>query len=687
MHHILFKENPSNEYNLAILVKTSSFNKTSVYKHYVKDLVSVNQDNLIAFSLEYKQSKPTASQMNEYLNTLLPILASLKVSRLLVADSNYFKQLTKVKKVSSSYGYVLPCAVKGYEYIDVVLSTDYKALIYKPELITNIELASKVINNLYTNTYKVIGQDIIKQATYITEVSEVANTLSKLFNEPELTLDIETFSLKFYKAGIATIGFASSINTGVVIQCDYQGTDSFEKRIDNQPVKYLLKEFFLAYKGKLVLHNANFDFKVLVYELFMDNLLDREGMLHGIETLCKNFDDTKLITYLATNSCSGNNLSLKHNAHEFAGNYAQEDINDVTLIPTQDLMKYNLVDCLATWFVKDKYYPQMIQDNQLYVYETIMKPSVSVLLQMELVGVPIDMEKVKYAQTALQTIVDDAMQSINNHPLTQKALSNLLIKKYNKDYEERKSKAVFPNKIKPKDWDTFVENNIPVFNPNSNAQVSELIYNTIGLPVIDYTKTKLPAVGAKTLKKLLNHTTDDSIKALIEALRDFYQADKVNGTFIKAFVEHSILKDDGCYYLHGSFNIGGTVSGRLSSSSPNLQTIPSGSKFSKLIKDCFMAPKGWLLIGADFNALEARIGALLPKDPAKLIIYTDGYDSHSYATYGYWPEKFEYVRQANENEIVAKVISDDGSVTYLKEGDTIEDSEGNLVKLENHIYI
>ena len=687
MHHILFKENPSNEYNLAILVKTSSFNKTSVYKHYVKDLVSVNQDNLIAFSLEYKQSKPTASQMNEYLNTLLPILASLKVSRLLVADSNYFKQLTKVKKVSSSYGYVLPCAVKGYEYIDVVLSTDYKALIYKPELITNIELASKVINNLYTNTYKVIGQDIIKQATYITEVSEVANTLSKLFNEPELTLDIETFSLKFYKAGIATIGFASSINTGVVIQCDYQGTDSFEKRIDNQPVKYLLKEFFLAYKGKLVLHNANFDFKVLVYELFMDNLLDRKGMLHGIETLCKNFDDTKLITYLATNSCSGNNLSLKHNAHEFAGNYAQEDINDVTLIPTQDLMKYNLVDCLATWFVKDKYYPQMIQDNQLYVYETIMKPSVSVLLQMELVGVPIDMEKVKYAQTALQTIVDDAMQSINNHPLTQKALSNLLIKKYNKDYEERKSKAVFPNKIKPKDWDTFVENNIPVFNPNSNAQVSELIYNTIGLPVIDYTKTKLPAVGAKTLKKLLNHTTDDSIKALIEALRDFYQADKVNGTFIKAFVEHSILKDDGCYYLHGSFNIGGTVSGRLSSSSPNLQTIPSGSKFSKLIKDCFMAPKGWLLIGADFNALEARIGALLPKDPAKLIIYTDGYDSHSYATYGYWPEKFEYVRQANENEIVAKVISDDGSVTYLKEGDTIEDSEGNLVKLENHIYI
>lgn len=681
MHHIIFQENANNEYNLAILVKASSFSKQSVYEYYVKELSSVSQDNLIAFSLEYKQAKPTASQMNTYLSTLLPILDSLKVTRLLVADSNYFKQLTKVKKVSSSHGYVLSCNVKGYEHISVVLTTDYKALIYKPELISNIQLASKVINDLYSNTYKVIGKDIIKQATYIREVNDVALALSNLFNEPELTIDIETFSLKFYEAGIATIGFASSIDTGVVIQCDYQGEYAFEYRINNVDVKYLLKEFFIHYKGKLVLHNANFDFKVLVYELFMDNLLDREGMLVGIETLCRNFDDTKLITYLATNSCSGNNLSLKHNSHEFAGDYAQEDIKDVRLIPITSLMEYNLIDCLATWFVKDKNYPIMLRDKQLNVYETILKPSVKVLLEMELVGVPINMEKVKYAQSALQTIVDDALKVINSSPTVQIAINSITRRKYNKDFEDRKAKAVNPDKIKLKDWDAFLSVQNTNFNPNSNDHVSTLLYKEIGLPVIDYTKTKLPAVGAKTLKKLLNHTTDESVKQVIEALRDFYQADKINGTFIKAFLEHSVLKDDGCYYLHGSFNLGGTVSGRLSSSAPNLQTIPSGSKFSKLIKDCFTAPKGWLLIGADFNALEARIGALLPKDPAKLIVYTDGYDSHSYATYGYWPDKCTYVIQAKDTDKTVCVTSKDGSVTYLKTGDVIEDAEGNLTTL------
>jgi len=75
-------------------------------------------------------------------------------------------------------------------------------------------------------------------------------------------------------------------------------------------------------------------------------------------------------------------------------------------------------------------------------------------------------------------------------------------------------------------------------------------------------------------------------------------------------------------------------------SGPNLQQIPStGSIYSKPIKKCFSAPKGYLMVGADFTALEAKIGALLTKDPAKLDIYLKGFDSHCYASYHYWPEK------------------------------------------------
>lgn len=55
---------------------------------------------------------------------------------------------------------------------------------------------------------------------------------------------------------------------------------------------------------------------------------------------------------------------------------------------------------------------------------------------------------------------------------------------------------------------------------------------------------------------------------LLKAIIEVSSVEKILGTFISAFKNKSILKEDGRYYLHGSFNIGGTVSGRLSSSDP-----------------------------------------------------------------------------------------------------------------------
>ena len=86
-------------------------------------------------------------------------------------------------------------------------------------------------------------------------------------------------------------------------------------------------------------------------------------------------------------------------------------------------------------------------------------------------------------------------------------------------------------------------------------------------------------------------------------------------TFIKSFYENSVQKKDGHWYLFGSFNLGGTVSGRMSSSNPNLQNLPSGGNpYAKLIKACFGAPEGYFFCGADFASLEDRISALTTKD-------------------------------------------------------------------------
>ena len=90
------------------------------------------------------------------------------------------------------------------------------------------------------------------------------------------------------------------------------------------------------------------------------------------------------------------------------------------------------------------------------------------------------------------------------------------------------------------------------------------------------------------------------------------------------------------------------MSGRLSSSNPNLQNIPSGSTYGKLVKRCFSAPKGWVFSGADFNALEDRINTLLTKDSNKLLVYTDGYDGHCLRAYYYWKELLPWVRQVDD---------------------------------------
>jgi DNA polymerase-1 len=158
---------------------------------------------------------------------------------------------------------------------------------------------------------------------------------------------------------------------------------------------------------------------------------------------------------------------------------------------------------------------------------------------------------------------------------------------------------------------------------------------------------------------------------ILKNLIELNKVSKILDSFIPNFLNKTISKKDKVY-LHGGFNPTGTVSGRMSSSGPNLQQLPStGSIYAKPIKKCFQAPNSWLMVGADFNALEARIGALLTKDQAKLNIYEYGYDSHSYNAFGYWPEKMPDIKiLLDKIETVDKIYSvtyNDGTVDFLTE--------------------
>ena len=292
-----------------------------------------------------------------------------------------------------------------------------------------------------------------------------------------------------------------------------------------------------------------------------DPLLNTEGLLKGLDVMTRDFHDTKIIAYLATNSTAGNVLGLKPLAHEFAGNWAVEEIKDIRKVPLDKLLQYNLVDALSTWYVRKKYYPIMVRDNQEALYKGLMLDSLKLIIQMELSGMPMSPKAIVETKTKLEAKQAEHLATIRGSNLIK--TMNLLVQ--TKAMEQANAKL----KTKQHPLEKFSNE---TFNPNSGPQLQVLLYELMGLPVLDYTDTKQPATGADTIEKLINHTKEPAYKALLEALIAYGKVTKILSTFIPAF-EAGLDKSDGMKYLHGCFNLGGTVSGRLSSSDPKFWAL------------------------------------------------------------------------------------------------------------------
>lgn len=651
---MIFEQGSS--YAVALLTKPSAFQRKDLMQHYVLpwSVMGIKPDNVIGFTLEVDGKKVSAKFAKEYLDQLLPVLKEEAVKYLYCTDGTYFKLLTKQTKAEVHQGYVLPCAIKGYEHMLVVLGLNHQQLIYNPDLAPKLQQSLEAVADHYNGTYQDPGTGIIHKAIYPKTYEDIKATLEALKTYPEVTMDIEAFSLKFWEAGIGTMSIAVDEHNGVAFACDYveciptaEGHHGYKKI--NSAVRALIKDFLMTYKGRITWHNAAYDVKVVVYTLFMKSFLDQEGLLYGLNILAERMDDTKIIAYLATNSCAGNVLGLKPLAQEFAGNWAKDDIKDIRLIPLPELLQYNLVDSLSTWFVKKKYYPIMVNDRQEDLYHNLFMPSQRLIVQMELTGIPMSKKKIAEGKAKLEAIQAKHLDTIVNNKTIQ--AMNLLVqeKAWNKDYEDRLAKSK-TGKIKVKTQADFAHK---VFNPNSGPQLQVLLYELMGLPVIDYTDTKQPATGGETIEKLINHTNEQAYKDILLALIEYSAVTKILSTFIPAF-EGAINKDPSKpdeVWLHGSFNLGGTVSGRLSSSDPNLQNIPAGSVYGKLIKEFFGWLSGWLFAGADFNSLEDYISALTTKDPNKLDVYIKGFDGHCLRAAYYFRDQLMHINLEDPNSV------------------------------------
>jgi len=674
--------NSTKDPRIAILVPR--IQTAEVQKHYYQPhLLALSESVMIAdLFIDKTKKKTSAADMKEYLDDLLPILKAEGIKMLVVTQPDYFKILSKKAKTDSTIGDY--CVSEYDPDFTITYCPNYSRVFYDPDKMkSKIGMALESTKRWATGNSTVVGSNIIKFADYPTTTEEIRNWLDKLLAmDCDLTCDIEAFGLKHYDAGIGTITFCWDEHHGIAFAVDSLPIEDLSNedlllghksgRTTNNVVRGVLRAFFHAFRRKMIYHNICFDVYVLVYQLFMDHILDQEGLLEGLDVMLKDWDCSQIITYLATNSCAGNELGLKTQAQEFAGNYAQEDIHDIHLISLPDLLEYNLIDGLSTWYVYKKNLPTMLVDDQNIPYQTLFRPAVIDIIQMQLTGMPLNMKKVKALNRQLQKESNDNLAKMNSLQIVWSFMDQLRDEKVIEKNNKLKTKQITKLDL-GSTKDTIVE-----FNPASPKQLQRFLYSQdfLGLPVLDYTETKQPATGADTLEKLINHTKDPEVIRFLEILIEFKASAIILSTFLPAFLEAK-KGNDGWYYLFGNFRLGGTASGRLSSNGPNLQNIPSSGatkvkqRLAKLIKECFEAPPGWLFVGLDFDSLEDKISAVTTKDPEKIKVYSDGFDGHCLRALAYFKEHMPDIEMVPEGATPYKAVVD-GKEVYFHSDEEIE---------------
>ena len=588
----------------------------STYQKAIKQHLGTNVDiELMPVYHPNGMKKVPRATQKDWLKEVEPVISDFDY--ILVSEPEYFKVISKQTKAESNIGLIFDT-----DYGNKVLYLpSSQAVFFNPDKANQqIDQCLSALSADINGNYSEIGSDIIHFAAYPTTVEGIAAWLDKLKEYPALTCDIEAKSLKVTEAGIYTIGFAWDKHHGICFPVDAIPEQK-------ETVRNLLLEFFETYNGKLIVHKANYDIPVINYTLFQkEDITDVENQVRGLNRLCRNLDDTLLITYLATNSCAGNTLGLKELAQPFAGNWAV-DVSDVTKVDLQELMTYNLIDCLSTWYVYETYYPKMVEDEQEQLYKEHFLPYLKDNMRCQLNGLPIDLQEV----AKLKADLLDEQKRLLEYLTSRQAIRNA-------EYQIAEH-LTYQRNAKLKKKQTTVEENLQPFNFSSGKHLMVLLYDIMQLPIVDFTESKQPSTSKGTMEKLMNHTENQEYKDILVSLMELSDVVKMLTTFIPAF-EKAYVDKNGNAHLLGYINAGGTVSGRMSSNSPNLANLPAtGSRFAKPIKKCFKSTEEWIYCGIDFNALESRIDALTTKDPNKLKVYTDGLDSHSFNAFVYWAYK------------------------------------------------
>lgn len=169
--------------------------------------------------------------------------------------------------------------------------------------------------------------------------------------------------------------------------------------------------------------------------------------------------------------------------------------------------------------------------------------------------------------------------------------------------------------LQRKIWDQAGEE----FNIASPAQLANILYEKLNLQKAGVKKGKTGfSTAASELEKLR------SAHPIINLISEYRELAKLKTTYVDALPQHVDEKSR----IHTTFNQTIAQTGRLNSTNPNLQNIPVRTEIGRQIRKAFVAPKGRLLVSADYSQIELRVAAALSQDKGMIETFKKGIDLH-----------------------------------------------------------
>ncbi|WP_299643749.1 DNA polymerase I [uncultured Ruegeria sp.] len=246
-------------------------------------------------------------------------------------------------------------------------------------------------------------------------------------------------------------------------------------------------------------------------------------------------------------------------------------------VPIDEATAYAAEDADITLRLWKLFKPQLHRVQVTTVYETLERPLVPVLTEMEMHGIKVDRDVLSRMSNAFAQKMAGLEAEI--HELAGET-----------------------------------------FNVGSPAQLGEILFDKMGLEGGKKGKTGKYSTGADVLEDLATE------HELPRRVLDWRQLSKLKSTYTDALQTH-INPDTG--RVHTSYAITGANTGRLASTDPNLQNIPVRTEEGRRIREAFVAEPGNVLVSLDYSQIELRILAHIADIPALKQAFADGLDIHA----------------------------------------------------------